>query len=449
MFFTIVLIGIIILILLVTVYIYRQISYRDWLKTDDGLLQTSLEELQRDPKDIEALRLSASLFYKQQNYEKAFDYYSQMILLTSPNMSDHLSPEGCFNVYLEFGLSAYQTEKFEDALISLQKARRTLPGAVDQKLSATLGLLIFQKRHLADAVVELAKAHKLNPSDKNNNFFLGMCYAKLSRFKEALLLLQPLEPQHKEDPEFMLALANCLDKTEQFEQAIKYYERVAENEAVGAMACGFLAHLYLRQNNTAEALKYLEKVPSMETPVGELTYRALYDSAKTYVKLGKFHEACESLQRLCKLNSKYRDANALLSNYREMAHSHNLNLLYYGENEQRGQVLRQLLQLLIPGLRQVVSETYNRNDIVMTAKSLNKQDERIYYVWINLVHKPVSMEQVREIVNQGKLSGCSRYMLITNDTFGAKVKSFSEARPIELIEGVELREKLLKIDENG
>ena len=449
MFFTIVLIGIILFILLATIYIYRQISYRDWLKTDDGLLQTSLDELQRNPKDIEALRLSASLFYKKQDYKKAFDYYSQMILLTSPNMSDHLSPEGCFNVYLEFGLSAHQTEKFEDALISLQKARRTLPGAVDQKLSATLGFLIFQKSHLADAVVELETAHKLNPRDKSNNFVLGMCYAKLGRFKEALLLLRPLEPENKEDPEFILALANCLAKAEQFEQAIEYYKCIVENETVGAMACGFLAHLYLRQNNTAEALKYFEKVPSMDTPVGELTYQALYASAKTYVKLGKFHEACESLQRLCNLNSKYQDANVLLNNYREVARSHSLNLLYYGENEQRGQVLRQLLQLLIPGLNQINSETYNRNHIVMTAKSFNKQNERMYYVWINLVNGPVTMEKVREIVNQGKLSGCNRYMLITNDTFDDQVESFSEVRPIELIEGVQLREKLLKIDGNG
>ncbi|WGK69001.1 hypothetical protein P0082_11025 [Candidatus Haliotispira prima] len=445
MFVTSVFIGVIVLFLIIIGYIYKQINYREWLKTDDGLLQVALEKLKDNPKDIETLRLIANLLYKKRNYEKAFEYYSKFIVLTSPTMPEHITIEERFNIHLEFGLTAYHLKRLGDALMSLQKARRTIPEANNLQLSATLGKLLFKKQQFPNAVTELERFHRLAPNDSENNFYLGMCYANLDRFKEGLLLLQPLETERSGDQNFLLALASCLDKTGETESAIKHYKSLIENGLLGAVASGNLAHLYLRHNNTGETLRYLEKVPELETPTGELSYKALYDSARVYVKLGKLRDACTPLQKLCDMSPNYRDAETLLQNYREMASNYNLYLLYYGEKDQRKEVVHQLLQKLISNVHYVDSETYTSHTIEVVANSVNKQDARGYYIWISLANEPTRLDQVREPANRGRQRGCNRYVFVSTNTFDDKVRAFSEVRPIDLVEGLELREKLLEI----
>ncbi len=79
-------------------------------------------------------------------------------------------------------------------MISLKKARKTIPDASDLKLAKTLGYLLYRKGSYSEAVKELASARKLKIADSNNSFYLRMCYFQLGRYKvvkQLLLLLLP------------------------------------------------------------------------------------------------------------------------------------------------------------------------------------------------------------------------------------------------------------------
>ncbi|MEM9423483.1 MAG: tetratricopeptide repeat protein [Spirochaetota bacterium] len=436
---------VVIFILIFAVYFYRQMSYSEWLKTDDGVLQALQTRLQRDPKDLNALRQAGAIFYKKGNFEKSFEHYSRMIVQIGPDIRKNYGVEERFQIYLEFGIAAYNIRKFDDAIISLQKARTTIPNAMDLQLSLILGRLLYKKRQFAGALIELENAHKLKKNDNSNNFYLGMCYVNLGRFKEALPLLEPLEIKYSEDPRFMLGLANCYDKTGDPERALKYYDLVADDDTVGAVACYNAAAVRLLDNKTDEALACLKKSLEKDNPPGDLSYRSLYDSAKIYVKLGKLADACSSLQQLCDLNNGYRDAKVLLKNYQEMAKNYNLYLIYYGEKDQRSYVMRNLLQQLIPGIRHIENETYRKQTMEVVVNSLDRQEEFNYYVWVNLRNETISLDKIYELLNRGKRAGCSRYILIGSENFDAKAKEFSEMRSIDIIEGPAFREKLLKI----
>ncbi len=57
--------GIAVFIVIIVIYFHRRLSHRDWLNTDDGILQQALEDLQRNPKSIESLLITGSIFYKK------------------------------------------------------------------------------------------------------------------------------------------------------------------------------------------------------------------------------------------------------------------------------------------------------------------------------------------------------------------------------------------------
>ena len=412
-------------------------------KTDDGILHLALEKLKDGPQDINSLYLIGNIFYKKNDYQKSFEYYSELI--AGPNIQNYLGTKQRFQAYLELGIAAYYIKKSDEAIISLKKARSCIPGSFNLRLAETLGRLLFQKGQYSEAASELENAYKLKKEDSRNNFCLGVCYVKLNRCKEALPLLEPLQSQYGDNPQFLLALADGYAQMGQKERAVKYYLEVLDDLELGALASKNLGLLYWSNGNDREALSYLNRVLELENPMGELSYRALYESAKIYAKLGKLYEACELLEQLASLKPGYLDAAVLLENYREMAKNNNLYLLYHGSQNQRKHVLRRLLHKLLPGILQIHSETYQLHLVEAVVRFVNKYGEQNYYVWLSLRSELIRLKQVRELIEHGNTAGCSSYILISANVFDAKVKSFCEMRPIDLIEGPELNKKLLEI----
>ena len=443
--------GIVIVIVIAAViYISKMLNYRKWLETDDGLLHLATTRIQKDPTDVEALLSAAKIYYKKMNYEKAFELYSRVIFaLPNEKMEKTLNKDQRFDLYLNFGVSAYRIGKSEDSLMSLKKARQIHSGIVNLSLSRYLGRILFKKGSYIEAVRELEYVHLKEPNNKVNRFCLGISHINLGRFKEALPLLKSLEGDYGDKPQFLLDLARCYEHSEDIKNAAEYYKRVIEDSMVGADACNHLGRMYLHSGSKEDGLQYLWKVAELEHPIGEMSFAALYDGAKICTSLDKLDEACKFLGKLHEMNPSYKDTIMLLQNYQEMLKNRNLYLLYYGNPQERDRLLRKWLPALISGASRIESITFRVGTIDGVLSSTQSQAPELYSFWINLETENLSIEAVRAMGERSLKAGCQRCLLITAGSINVEARKFAEARPIDLFDGIEMRKKLFQLPVNS
>lgn len=187
------------------------------------------------------------------------------------------------------------------------------------RIMPRIGILYFRARRIDDALSVLEKLHKAGEADEQMLFYLGLCYAKLDRFADAIHIWKLLLAQKQGDGRIINNLSHVYYRwAEQLIQEKKWAEAAYQLENIIALeptnqkAKSSLAQLYFNigmqeimkgaESSDLKVNEFVEKSFSLQ-PDYHLSafYMALSDLYKK-----KYPEAIEKFMQLAKKYPKDR-----------------------------------------------------------------------------------------------------------------------------------------------
>ena len=172
------------------------------------------EVLDKDPKNIEGHILMGSVFFVQQQKDKAFEELNKALQLDTSRIESYLS-------LAKFHIANKEPEKAEVLY------RRAISINANSALAHTeYGKFLTQQNRQAEAEAELRKAVEVGPTDRNARFVLASYYyvnRQLDRAEEAYKALAALQP---DKPEGQTVLADFYWTIGRNDDAIKIYQDI-------------------------------------------------------------------------------------------------------------------------------------------------------------------------------------------------------------------------------
>lgn len=172
------------------------------------------EVLDKDPKNIEGHILMGSVFFSQQQKDKAFEELNKAVQLDPNRVESYLS-------LAKFHIVAREPEKAE-ALF-----KRAISINANSSLAhSEYGKFLTQQNRQPEAEAELRKAVEVGPNDRNARFVLASYYyvnRQLDKAEEAYKALAGLQP---DKPEGQAVLADFYSAVGRNDDAIRIYQDV-------------------------------------------------------------------------------------------------------------------------------------------------------------------------------------------------------------------------------
>ncbi|ADG71235.1 tetratricopeptide repeat protein [Brachyspira murdochii] len=294
------------------------------------------------------------------SYDKAIEFLEKSILLKD---DDYLS-----RYYL--GYSYFSVQIYDKALENLSESLKLKDDEFNSWLSIGILYRIIDEEALSEECLEKARNIALNYSDNIdyqlecfiklteaeeneylNYLYLGICYAKLESYKNALqYLLQSIEINEKYCSEnnylayYWIGYINYIDS--EYEEAVKYLERSIKlnDDEENYLILFWLGDSYFRLSNYKKALFNLQK--SLDLKEDEIeTYKLI---AKTYLELGdkdKYNEYITQYKILSRKdkhhNNRKNNSDNQLKKMQEDYNNHFKSFYYSSESRTNDLVLKQ------------------------------------------------------------------------------------------------------------
>ncbi|HUX38951.1 MAG TPA: tetratricopeptide repeat protein [Rectinemataceae bacterium] len=393
------------------------------------VLKEATRKLAANPKDFEALGAIAGVAWSDQDWEKAFKYYSELVDCGAGN------PEvDEFMANARLGFSSLRLNRLDDAYKALTIARTIRQDDFD--VNFNLGYLEYQRKAYERAIGLLKQAVAMNPEHTLALRYLGHSYFRTQQFKEAIGSLKRALDLSPEDKESLFALAECNYELGGVDQALKIFSHLRTDPTFGPQAALFAGTVRLNQHLTDKAiedfeigLKHVEIKP--ETAI-ELKYRL----TAAYIKANEIGKAVSLLGEIQVLAPGYKDVPALLAKFRELNSNRNLKVYLLGTASEFVTLCRKITLMFFPKAKVKITDiSVNKNDWadVLAEIETSKWSDIVLFRYIR-ASGVMGELVVREFHARVKDLKAGKGFCISAGTYSDEAKKFVEARLIDLIE---------------
>ncbi|HSE18622.1 MAG TPA: tetratricopeptide repeat protein [Pyrinomonadaceae bacterium] len=170
------------------------------------------EVLDKDPKNIEGHILMGSVYFAQQQKDKAFAEMNTALQLDTSRVESYLS-------MAKFHIAAREPEKAEDLY------RRAISINGNSAVAHTeYGKFLAQQNRQSEAEAELRKAVDVGPTDRNARFILASYYLVNRQFDKAEESYKALVALQPDKPESHAMLADFYSAIGRTDEAVKIYQ---------------------------------------------------------------------------------------------------------------------------------------------------------------------------------------------------------------------------------
>jgi len=296
--------------------IYFQMGF---LYQKDGDLPKTIASFQKsielDPHQVASHLALAELYELQKSTADAIDQYQACVQLDPRNPA----------FYARLGNLYYDNKQWDDAASQFQSARaleaqdptnfyylariaeakeewadasRLAEEAYrlshDAQFLPLLAYYLTMQHRMRDAVNWLEKARRVDPKNANVLLFLGMDYLDLDKPAKAKDVLELGCAGHPDDAQLHFQLGIAYDRGNQFDKAIKEFERVLQLDPKNSAAMNYLGYSYAdRGIKLDEAETLVENAVKLDPENG-----AYWDSLGwIHYKQGKFPQATSDLEK--------------------------------------------------------------------------------------------------------------------------------------------------------
>ncbi|MFK5950298.1 MAG: tetratricopeptide repeat protein [Methylococcales bacterium] len=166
------------------------------------------------------------------------------------------SPKDVEAQYL-FGLSLVMSKDYVQAIEWLNKARLQKPN--DAALASNLGVAYLRSGDYKCAIDHLTKAVEIQPSYEQARYNLGSAYIKNKQAELAIEHYRYLSINHKDNADYVCALADAVRESGQWQESIKLYNKALSMDESQARAHNNMGPLMRHIQQMDKAIEHCKK----------------------------------------------------------------------------------------------------------------------------------------------------------------------------------------------
>lgn len=387
-------------------------------------LQKMLEENDRDPY---IHFLLAEAYNKENNIQQALLEYRQVLKIGKfdSRVREETVRSRLAKIYL-------QTKNLEEAKKEFLILTKLDPTNADNYYQ--VGLL-FENAGLGEKALPYFKsAVKIQKNHADAHYHIGVLEYNINNIPEAKLALTEavrLNPQHYA-AHYYLGL--CLKNQKDYDWALKEFDLAAKDENLRTRAYLGKGLCYLEKEQYQQAMGEFEKGLVLAPKSSEMELQLRYYLSICAEKRRDFHTAIANWERIYDVNPKFKDVAEKLKTYEEYRTDDAIKdfmIASPGKFEQVSRRIVEAMNLSVLDL-QVISDS--EVHILATETEGNwrntKRTNRLIYIFRTT--EPVPEKALRQMHEDMRSKGAIRGMALTTSEFTQQAQLFSQSRPIEL-----------------
>ncbi len=398
-------------------------------KDRDSIIREANKQLAQNPKDHEALRSLADLYYSEESWEKAIKTYGLLVSQCATN--DEIDE---YEVTLRYGLSALQLQNYAEAYKSLVVAR-SLNGDTFE-VNFNLGFLEYKRKNFEKALAMLRKAHDTKPDHIPTQRYLAHALYRLKKYREAAALLKRVLEFEPEDRESLFSLATCHYELGSSDQAARIFSHLRPDPALGPRAALMAGVVHLKAGQNEQAQMDFELGLRHENIQPDVLLELKYRLSVAYTQQQKVDRALPLLQEIHDLNPEYKDVKKRLAKHKELTRDQRLQTFLIAPTSDFVGLCRKVVINFYPNSRTKITDiTVHQNeyaDILAEAETA-KWEDVILFRFIRTSGQ-IGELMVRDFHSRIKDLRAGRGFCIAAGEFTDGAAQFVEARLIDLID---------------
>ncbi|HKK48648.1 MAG TPA: tetratricopeptide repeat protein [Alkalispirochaeta sp.] len=405
-------------------------------KDRNTILREANKRLASNPRDHNALRTIADLYYDEETWDKAMKTYGILMNLAASN-----SEVEEWEATARYGLSALKLKNYDEAYKSLMMARTMKEDSFE--INHNLGYLEYRRGNLEKAAQLLRHAEEAQPEDLATKRYLGRALHKLQHYRDAVRQLKQVVDAEPEDKESLFFLAQSYQELGQNEQALTLYTHLRPDPTMGPHAALFAGTIRMGKREVEKATEDFELGLRHEKIREDVTLELRYRLAAAYMKLQEIGKALSQLAEIHRVNPGYKDVASQISRNKELHSNHHLKTYLISPSAEFVTLCRRMVMTFYKNAKvKVVDVQVQKNEYtdILTEVETAKWEDIILFRFIRGTGQ-VGELVVRELNSRLKETRAGRGFCITAGSFSESAEHFVEARLIDLLD----KEELLKI----
>jgi len=410
-------------------------------KDKEAALKEASKRLAQNPNDPEALFIVANSYFEQGSWDKAMKAFETLIESASSKNEEHK-----FEIYMQYGIAARNLNMLDQAYKGLSTARTVRQDNFE--VNYELGALEFERKNYERAIQLLQQARSQEPDSPAVLRYLGHALFRLKKPKEAMTFIRKAIDLAPEDKESLYTLGECYQEANQTEQALRIFNHLRADPAMGANACLIAGTIHLDTRQYEAAIQDFEIGLRHQNIKADILAELRYRLATTYIKLNEIGKAIPHLKQIQAENPSYKDVNIMLSKYIELNANRNLQIFLMGSSADFIALCRKIVITYFPKAKvKITNIAVNKSEWadILAEIDTPKWSDVIMFRFIRS-QGSIGELIVRDFHSHLKEVKAGKGICISVGNFTEEAKRYTEARLIDLMEKDKLQAILNSVD---
>jgi len=408
-------------------------------KGRDSIVKNANKRLEQNPKDPEALSELGDLYYREENWDQAYKTYETLAEL------GHQGPNE-FEANLRMGMSGLKLGLTEEAHRALVTAKSFNKNSFE--VDYNLGVLEFQRKNYEKAIQILNQARIQDPEHAPTLRTLGHSYFRLKKNKEAMAFIRKAIDLAPDDKESLFTLAECYYEANQTEQALRVFNHLRGDPAMGASACLTCGIINSDVRQYERAIQDFELGLRHENIRPDVRVELRYRLAQCYLKRNDIAKALTLLRNIQAESPSYKDVGMLIGKYQELNANKNLQIFLMAPSGDFVALCRKIVMGYFQRAKVKISNiSVNKNEWadILAEVDTPKWSDVIMFRFIRS-QGSIGELIVRDFHSHLKDVKAGKGICVTVGAFTEEARRYTEARLIDLIEKERLTAMLNTLD---
>lgn len=409
-------------------------------KDRNSIIREANKRLQTNPRDPDGLSSLGSLYYMEQDWEKAYGAYEVLVDLAPGNKKlDE------FECALRFGVSAVKLNKIQEAMKGFLLARKI--NADHMEVNYNIGYIFYVQKDYEKAIPFLKQALLADPENVLAQRYMGFSLYKAHKYREALGYLKKVIDLQPDDKEALFAMAESFFESGSVDRAQKIFSHLRPDPNLGPQAALYAGSINLQTNQHEKALLDFEIGLKHENMPAEIRNELMYKQAVTLIKTQDLGRALSTLKDLQRLQPAYKDVPTLIVRYQELNQNRNLQIYLMSVQSEFIGLCRKIVVQFFTGAKVKITDVSvfaDYADILAEIDTPKWSDIVIFRFFRS--QGSVGELLLRDLHARIKDLKAGKGICMSAGIFSEESRRFTEGRPIDLYDKERLNKILNSVD---
>ncbi|MBP5251289.1 MAG: tetratricopeptide repeat protein [Treponema sp.] len=407
-------------------------------KSQNQIIRAANKRLAKDPHDPAGLIPMSNVYFLRQLWEKALPMYKDLSKMAPDNSS--IDP---FEVNLRAGICCIRMENFQESLAYLSAAYNI--DSHSYEVNFNLGYSCFKLQQYEKAIPCFKKALVSKSDAEGVYILLGQCYYNTHKYRDSLPCFKKALDEDPQNKEALFDMADAMTQEGHGDKAIKVFMHLRPDPVYGAKSCLEAGLFHKKINDIESAIQDFEIGLKHENADPDVLLEIKYHLASCHFARNQISKGLVLLKVIRNVNSNYKDVNALINRYQELSQNSNLQIYLSAGSSDFVTLCRKFIAAKYKNAHVKIQDINVGpvfTDILAEISTLKWDNVDIFRFF--RTSGTTGEIYVRDFHGHMQDIKADRGYCITAGTFSEDCHKYTESRPIDLIEKMELI-KVLKV----